>query len=190
MVTFTPDGRYILVANEGEPNSDYSVDPEGSVSIIDLTRGLKRATVKTADFNKFNKSKDELIAVACAFLDLNATVAQDLEPEYITILPHSPYAWVSLQENNAIAKIDIRSGRVVISSPWGSKITVWLQMDWMQVIKTIPLISSPISPVLGMYQPDSIAAYSVRGNTYIVTANEGDARDYETLSAKRPVSGI
>ena len=39
MLTFTPDGSHLLVANEGEPNSynqPDSVDPVGSVSVIAL----------------------------------------------------------------------------------------------------------------------------------------------------------
>ena len=190
MVTFTPDGRYILVANEGEPNSDYSVDPEGSVSIIDLTRGLQHAKVKNADFQKFNKNKDELIAGGVRIFGPNATVAQDLEPEYITVLPHSAFAWVSLQENNAIAKIDIRSGRVIKIMPLGFKDHSLPAngLDASDRDDTINIV--PYDKVLGMYQPDAIAAYSVRGNTYIVTANEGDARDYDTFSEEDRVGEL
>ena len=66
MVTFTPNGRYILCANEGEPNDDYTVDPEGSVSIIDLRAGLELAHVKTADFKRFNRKKAILLKRGCA----------------------------------------------------------------------------------------------------------------------------
>ncbi|MEW8586513.1 MAG: alkaline phosphatase, partial [Candidatus Thiodiazotropha sp.] len=54
MVTFTPNGKYLLVANEGEPNDDYTVDPEGSISIIELKHGASHAKVRTADFTRFN----------------------------------------------------------------------------------------------------------------------------------------
>jgi len=68
MVTFTPDGTKVLVANEGEPNDDYTVDPEGSVSIIDLTNGVTSATVQTAGFDAFNEDKADLMSAAYAFL--------------------------------------------------------------------------------------------------------------------------
>jgi DNA-binding beta-propeller fold protein YncE len=57
MVTFTPNGRKVVVANEGEPNANYSVNPEGSVTIIDISRGIKKVTqadVVTAGFTQFN----------------------------------------------------------------------------------------------------------------------------------------
>lgn len=190
MVTFTPDGQNILVANEGEPNSDYSIDPEGSVSIIDLTRGLIRAKVKTADFKKFNKNKDALVADGVRIFGPDATVAQDLEPEYITVRPRSPFAWVSLQENNAIAKIHIRSGRVIKIIPLGFKDHSLAEngLDVSDKDDTINIM--PHDGLLGMYQPDSIAAYSVRGNTYIVTANEGDARDYDDFSEEARIKDL
>ncbi|SEJ49166.1 hypothetical protein SAMN04488058_10948 [Deinococcus reticulitermitis] len=42
MLTFTPDGAHLLVAGEGEPSSDYRVDPAGTVSIINVQKALAR----------------------------------------------------------------------------------------------------------------------------------------------------
>ncbi|NJL58136.1 hypothetical protein HC928_25745 [bacterium] len=54
MLTFSPDGTKVLTANEGQPNDDYTVDPEGSVSVIDLAGGMEAATVTTIGFADFN----------------------------------------------------------------------------------------------------------------------------------------
>lgn len=190
MVTFSPDGRFILTANEGEPNSDYSVDPEGSVSIIDLSRGLQRAKVRTADFKQFNSRKEQLMADGVRIFGPQATVAQDLEPEYITLLPHSPFAWVSLQENNAIARINILSGKVMAIVPMGYKDHGLAANGLDASDKDDTIAISHHAGVLGMYQPDSIATYRVQGVTYLVTANEGDARDYDTFSEESRVKDL
>ena len=113
MLTFSPDGRWLLVANEGEPNDDYMVDPAGSVSIVDLRRGaagVRERDVRTADFTKFNHAK---LDASIRIFGPNATVAQDIEPEYIAVSDDSRTAWATCQENNALAIIDIRSARVV-----------------------------------------------------------------------------
>ena len=54
MLCFSPDGNYVLVANEGEPNSSYTIDPEGSVSVINISGGVASASVSTAGFQSFN----------------------------------------------------------------------------------------------------------------------------------------
>lgn len=122
MLTFTPNGRFVLVANEGEPNDDYSVDPEGSVSIIDLSGGatsLTPSSVRTASFTPFNNVPlDPAIRI---FGLNNPTVAQDLEPEYIAVSHDSKTAWVTLQENSAIAIVDIPSATVKQLVPLGFK---------------------------------------------------------------------
>ncbi|MGE0405875.1 MAG: hypothetical protein AB7O65_06215, partial [Candidatus Korobacteraceae bacterium] len=111
MVIFTPDGRTVLVANEGEPDDSYTVDPEGSVSIISIPRwagNITQADVRTATFTKYNNVPiDPRIRV----FGPNASVAQDLEPEYIAVSDDSKKAWVVLQEANAIAELDIRKGQ-------------------------------------------------------------------------------
>lgn len=114
MVTLTADGSYALVANEGEPASDYSVDPEGSVSVIALRSGVEASEqedVRTADFSAFN-APGALPEGVHVFGQVGAstTLAQNLEPEYITVSGGTAY--VSLQENNAIAVVDIASASV------------------------------------------------------------------------------
>ncbi|WP_421656156.1 choice-of-anchor I family protein [Leptothermofonsia sp. ETS-13] len=127
MLTFTPDGKNILVANEGEPdsyNQPNSVDPEGSVSIIDLSKGifgLSQADVVTAGFSAFNDQKAALIAQGIRIFGPNATVAQDLEPEYITVSSDSKTAWITLQENNAIAILDIPTATITDLKALGFK---------------------------------------------------------------------
>ncbi|MFW2124752.1 choice-of-anchor I domain-containing protein, partial [Acinetobacter ursingii] len=98
MLTFSPNGKTVLVANEAEPNDDYSIDPEGSVSIIDI-QDIKQPKASIADFRAWNSQKADLMAKGVRIFGPNATVAQDLEPEYITISGDSKTAWVTLQEN-------------------------------------------------------------------------------------------
>jgi DNA-binding beta-propeller fold protein YncE len=178
MLTFTPNGRYILVANEGEPSDDYSVDPEGSVSIIDITD----FSVRTADFNAWDGQEDALRAAGVRIFGPGATTSQDLEPEYVAVSSDSSTAWVSLQENNALAKIDIASATVIDILPMGFK-DHGLSDNGFGSSNAMDASDTPVAidirtypGVLGMYQPDSIASYEVNGQTYIVTANEGDAR--------------
>ncbi len=175
MLTFSPDGQYLLTANEGEPNNDYSVDPVGSISILSLTDD-EIVEVRTATFSSFNARRDELIQAGVRIFGPNASVEQDLEPEYIAISEDSTTAWVALQENNALAKIDIASATVTDILPLGYK-DHGVAGNGLDVSDEDGEINITTWPgVLGMYQPDAIAAYSTGGNTYLVTANEGDSR--------------
>ncbi len=175
MLTFTPDGQYILVANEGEPSDDYSVDPEGSISIIAVSDRTLGA-VSTASFTPFNARKAELRESGVRLYGPNASVAQDLEPEYIAVSADSATAWVTLQENNALARVDIASATVTDLLPLGTKDhgQAGNGMDATDKDDRINIRTWP--GVVGMFQPDSIASYSAGDQTYLVTANEGDAR--------------
>ena len=175
MLAFSPDGKYLLTANEGEPSNDYSVDPVGSISILSLTDD-EIVEVRTATFSSFNARRDELIQAGVRIFGPNASVEQDLEPEYIAISEDSSTAWVALQENNALAKIDIASATVTEILPLGYK-DHGVAGNGLDVSDEDGEINITTWPgVLGMYQPDAIAAYSAGGNTYLVTANEGDSR--------------
>jgi len=188
MLTFTPDGLKVLVANEGEPNDEYTVDPEGTVSIIDLRYGVRPLNndfVKEIDFRAFNGADLAPIRI----FGKNASVAQDLEPEYIAVSADSSTAWVSLQENNALAIIDIASATVTKLVPLGTKDYSVIQ-NAIDASNKDDAINIRPWPIVGMYQPDSIAAYEVDGETYIVTANEGDSRDYDGFSEEERVKDV
>jgi 2',3'-cyclic-nucleotide 2'-phosphodiesterase/3'-nucleotidase/5'-nucleotidase len=205
MITFTPNGRYLVVANEGEPNSyndvqiatlGPSVDPEGSVSIIDVSDGiasLTQAEVRTARFTNFNSQVAALRAAGIRIYGPNATVAQDLEPEHITVSKDSRTAWVTLQENNAIATVDLKKGQVTELLPLGTKDHSLTNngfgssngLDTSDQDGGNKILTWPIK---GMYQPDAIASYRHQGETYLVMANEGDVRSYPGLLPP-PASG-
>ncbi|MET0028408.1 MAG: choice-of-anchor I family protein [Candidatus Thiodiazotropha sp.] len=189
MLTFTPNGRHLLVANEGEPNDAYDVDPQGSVSIIDLRDGARHARVRTAGFEAFNDQIDSLREQGIRIFGPNATVAQDLEPEYITVSTDSRRAWVSLQEANALALIDIQRARVIDLLPLGTK-DHSLPENALDPSNRDDGIAIANWPVQGMYMPDSIASYQYKGRTYIVTANEGDSRDYDGYSEESRIGNL
>ncbi len=113
MITFDPAGTRVLVANEGEPSDDYTVDPEGSISIIDLSggaAGLTQLDVSTAGFAAFNSGP---LPPGLRIYGPGASVAQDLEPEYIALSADGKVAWVTLQENNGLAIVDVDQSTVV-----------------------------------------------------------------------------
>ena len=184
MVTFTPDGSKVLTANEGEPNDDYSVDPEGSISIIDISggvAGLTQANVSTADFAAFNSDSTQLRAAGVRLFGPGASVAQDLEPEYIAVSADGSTAFVTCQENNALARVDIATATVTGILPLGYK-DHSLPGAGLDAEDRSDAIRIANYPIKGMYMPDAIAAFSANGTEYLITANEGDAREYDTYA--------
>lgn len=187
-VSFSTDGRYVLTANEGEPKSyckeadgslPQSTDPKGSVSIIDVG-GVTPGPATTVDFESFNDRATSLVFQGGRVFGPGASLAQDLEPEYIAVSPDSKFAYVTLQENNAIATIDLATKTVKTISGLGHK----KHSDLYKGIDGIADSTPNVAPqnVLGMYQPDAIATITgPDGTDYVVTANEGDARSYPCL---------
>ncbi len=199
MLVFSPNGRWLLVANEGEPNSYNqadSVDPDGSVSVIDMrgdVTALTQLDVRTATFSA---SIPQDNAASIRIFGPNATISKDLEPESITVSRDSKTAWVTLQENNAIATLDIASATFTRIAGLGFKDHTQTANKLDASDRDVPgssnngIINIRNWPVLGMYQPDSIASYRVKGNTYLVMANEGDARDYTGFSEEARVGSL
>jgi hypothetical protein len=179
MITFSGDGRFALTANEGEPSADYTIDPPGSVSVIEIARlGTPRA-VRTAGFERFENpgQQAKLERAGVRIFGPGASVSQDLEPEYIAVSGNK--ALVTLQENNAVAVINIPAATVETVTGLGLKD---YSLPGNALEASDRNATGPINirnwPVHGMYQPDGIHAVTVQGRRYYVTANEGDARDY------------
>jgi len=177
-VSFSPDGNYVVVANEGEPGA--STDPAGSVSVVDITNGVSNAVVRTATFGEFDGQEDTLREEGIHLVspgDGDAVASAVIEPEFVAVTPDSQRAFVSLQENNAIATVDLAEGTVTGVHGLGFK-DFSLPGNELDT-SDADGISLQNWPLHGMYQPDAIDAYEVGGETYLVTANEGDAKDFE-----------
>ena len=182
MAAFTRDGKWLLIANEGEPNSygePDSVDPEGSVSVIDMRAGVAAATARTAGFGAFEAKKAALQEAGVRIFGPGASVSQDLEPEYVAVAPNGRTAWVTLQEANAVAGLDIANASITSISPLGTKDHSVASQGLDASDQDGPAIA--LRSVRGMYMPDAIAAFQVHGKTFLVTANEGDVREWDGI---------
>jgi hypothetical protein len=181
MITFNHAGTKILTANEGQPNVGYTIDPEGSVSIIDISGGiasLSQSNVTTALFTAFNGQAATLKASGVRIYGPGATVAQDMEPEYITVSEDDLTAYVALQENNAFAYVNLTTNTITDIKPLGFKdhSVFGNGLDATDVGTNVNIANWPIK---GMYLPDGMTHFNVGGVEYLITANEGDARaDY------------
>jgi hypothetical protein len=189
MITFSPDGTKVMTANEGQPNLNYSIDPEGSVSVIDISGGMATLTqtnVTTLLFTAYNAQEATLIASGVRKLKATSTLSQDFEPEYITISADSQKAWVTLQENNAIAEINLTNTTIADIWALGTK-DMNLPGNGFDISDNNGQVLIANWPVQAFYIPDAVANYTVGGTNYIVTANEGDEKEYTGFTERTTV---
>jgi DNA-binding beta-propeller fold protein YncE len=186
MVTFTHDGKYILTANEGEPNDTYTTDPAGTISIISINDNY---AVTTIDFSGMANQETALKAKGFRVFGVGNDFLKDIEPEYITVSADSKTAWVTLQENNSIAKIDIASKTITNIFPLGFKDynSAGNEIDPSDRDNALTLGKWNVK---GVYMPDAIAVLESGGIPYLFTANEGDAREYAGFSEVKRIKDI
>jgi hypothetical protein len=189
MITFTPGGNKVMIANEGEPTDDYTSDPAGSISVIDLSFGVNNITQSSVITIPFTPLDSQAIHPLIRIYGNNGQqkVSQDLEPEYITVKSDLSKAYVSLQENNAIMVIDINTNTIdtVIGLGYIDRGISGNGIDASDVNPSIDIATYP--RLLGMFQPDAITAFDVNGQTYIASANEGDSRTYTAYNEEARV---
>jgi len=190
MITFTHDGKYLLTANEGQPNTTFSVDPEGSVSIIDVQdTNYVQSDVTTLNFTGFNALSASLMASGVRKGSTIGTLSQNLEPEYITVSSDNTKAWVTLQENNSIAHLDLVNKIVTNITPMGMKNHQTAQ-NGFDASDNNGVVLMTNWPVRSFYMPDALAQFTVGTTTYLVTANEGDEREYTALNERTTVGAV
>lgn len=191
MVTFNEDGTKVIVANEGEPDASFGeyIDVEGTVGVITLSFTDKQNNsngyyeVNFANATLLN-SKDKIEVRLGGSNDKSL----DLEPEYITV--SGDYAYITLQENNALAKINISKKIPTLEfvKSFGSK--DYTSKSKIDIEEEGKILLKNYKGLYGLYMPDSIASYKVNNKTYLVTANEGDGRTYcvkEDIKCKNPI---
>ncbi|MEY4480830.1 MAG: hypothetical protein RLZZ267_1508 [Bacillota bacterium] len=190
MITVSKNGRYVLTANEGEPRVK-GIDPQGSITILDTFTGFTKHLL----FDNPSIIDDSVHIRGASGADgqitskgTKADAIFDLEPEYITIAEDQKTAFVSLQENNAIATIDLPSKSIVSVKGLGLK-DYNLPTNALDLVKD-SVIKLENVPFVGVKMPDGIASYSVNGKTYVLSANEGDATEWDGRINASKVSKI
>ncbi len=190
MLSFSPNGRYLVVANEGEPSADGQQDGQGSVSVISLpssvgsSEAVAEIEVRDADFRAWN---DRELPKGVHRVQRDIPLSQDLEPEGIAISDDSRTAFVSLQENNAVAVVDLGTAQVTRLLGLGLK-------DHNQTGNELDLSGAGrldqirACPVHGIFQPDNVAWFRAGSEAFLALANEGDARGNEAFSEEVKLS--
>ncbi|GAA4425441.1 choice-of-anchor I family protein [Georgenia halophila] len=192
MVTISPDGAYAVVADEGEPADDFSVDPEGSVGVVTLPDDVaapSQDAVAIADFRGFEEGGPRTLPEDVRLFGPEVPtpdgdsfpVSQNLEPEYVAV-DGTGTAYAALQEANAVAVVDLATATVTDIWPLGFK-DHSREGNGLDASdrdpEDAPIVNIATHPGLnGVYMPDGMDAYTTGGQTYLVTANEGDAREW------------
>ena len=176
-IVFTPDGTKILVANEGEPREGIGegiIDPAGSVTVITLdTADVQKSIAVTVGFEAFDSERETLIENGIIMVKDNLP-SVDFEPEYIAATNQKAY--VALQENNAIAVLDLDTKEYNGVHSLGYK-DLSMEKDALDLVED-GVYEAKTYDAVSAYMPDGIAVYETEGKVYILTANEGDAREW------------
>ncbi len=186
-IAFSADGTQLYVANEGQPRDGYDLDPEGSVSIINLSGqgGALEFDVVTVEFPDLDDPNIDLLGSGIRTgAGLEGDWQKDAEPEYVAAA--GDYLFVTLQESNTVARIDLTTNQVdaYIGLGWVDYSQVSVDLT-NQDIKDDVASEDGFNPiegqnVVGLRMADGMDAWEQEGGIYFITANEGDAREYDT----------
>lgn len=176
-VAFSPDGRYLLLANECEPGQS---DLPGGLTLIDLSgvrsvkdlAGLDGAEHFGFDPEHLGQGVDlSGLRISAKLID-RPTI--DIEPEYFA--PTNEGVWVSLQENNALAYFE------------------YARRKWTRIVP-LGTMRFPFDAVDGdgfglnafegfalLHEPDTIVLVHSAGRELLLLANEGEQNDEDIIT--------
>jgi len=186
MITMTKDGKKVLVANEGEPNDDYTIDPDGSVSIIDISVGISNITQANVTQLTFEFAPE---VIQGGLKKPGSTMAQELEPEYIAINDRSNKAIVTCQESNVFVLIDLEFNSIIGYKGMGFK-DHSISGQGLDASNSDDSLNIQPWPLKGVYQPDAVSSFDINNVTFWITANEGDGRDYSGYSSETRIKDL
>jgi hypothetical protein len=195
MITFSKDYSKVITANEGEPSSDYSVDPEGSVTVVDISGGIANVTSANATqimLTQFNGQEAALRAQGIRIFNTSASVAQDLEPEYVAVSDDNTKAFITLQENNAMLVLNLVTNTVESIQALGyADYSEGSGNSLDASDQSGAILNTAGIPIRGAYMPDAISYSTIGGNGYVFMANEGDSREFgSVVDANRISSSV
>jgi hypothetical protein len=175
-ISFSPDGSVLVSANEGEPSKFYGtedgVDPEGSISVIRIRDGKPGASkVTTLGFGAY--STEALRGLGIRISGENPTPRLDIEPEYVSISPNGRKAYITLQENNGIAQVDLKRSKIDSIFSQGEKSWSGIAIDSTD---DDGVYAPGVKTLFGLRMADGIKTFQHKGKTYLITADEGDSR--------------
>lgn len=185
MITFSKDHTKVITANEGEPNATYSIDPEGSITVVDISGGIANLTPANAtqiSLTQFNGQEVALRAQGIRIFSTSASVAQDLEPEYVAVSDDNTKAYITLQENNAILVVDLLTNTISSIRPLGyADYSAGSGNSLDASDQSGAILNTSDLPIKGAYMPDAISYSTINGNGYVFMANEGDSREFGSV---------
>ena len=176
-LAFSPKGDFVVVANEGEGyvrDGEGFRSGEGSISLIDLRAGVAAAKhslitlpdlagVEGATQAEHKRLVERMIDGEELKIPFG-TSPEHIEPEYVTFSPDGTRAYVSLQENNAIAVVDVLQGKLDRVFGLGTVRHAADIVDDGQY--------APTAELFALREPDALAV-SADGR-YLISADEGD----------------
>ena len=198
-LAFTKNGKKLVTADEGEPLMFYGSDesaqnPKGSISIIDVANDPSKSKVNTLYFTKSNKYyEDNGVRLYGPEKGGNNKFAEfDIEPEYVGITGNNK-ALVALQENNALAEVNLKKGKITGVFGLGYK-------DWSGIPIDTTDKDDGYNPTVkegltSARMPDGIDTFKTKfgGKKQIlfISPNEGDGRVRpDEVNFEAPADGV
>lgn len=157
-IALSPDGHQAVIAIEDEELNKEADE-------IDYVNATRPGSIMIVSFPGGDVLQGEVTDIPVSLAEVpGAIYPHDPQPEYVAISPDSTTAAVTLQENNVIALVDLRTKQLSHVFSLG---TTSHQAD----VKDDGVVRFT-DALTARYEPDGIA-FSADGQ-YVLTANEGD----------------